>query len=175
MKVCGITFSEIETDSLKAVFKNADDSVRYSFVQSVLKSRTPEINNNSSTHRSGLQAERCFEESKQLAQQNKHRCAVKKLNEALAHSKEPKFTELVLKQRELLIKFLGSDEPKENLRSHKIDASLVDLIYSGALQNFEAFSQAVKVEFSEEFGRHVVALEDLEPGHFFNYNKLSKI
>jgi hypothetical protein len=165
MQVYGFTFSEVEIDSLKTVFENVNDSVRFTFVQSVLKSREPEINN--FTHRSGLkndsQAERCFAASKQLASENKHRCALKKLNEALAHSKDPEFAEIVVNHRETIMNNLRPVEFKE---AHGLlqGSSIADQLYRGANEEFEAFSMTVKVNFCEEFGRHVEATEDLEPG-----------
>jgi hypothetical protein len=169
MEVCGFTFSEVEIDSLKTVFQNVNDSVRFIFVQSVLKSRVPEINNY--THRSGLksdsQAERCFEASKQLAKENKHRCALKKLNEALAHAKAPEFVEMIVNHREILLKKLIPVERKGVGPSLLQENSAVDQLYRGANEEFEAFSFAVKVKFSEEMGRHVEATEDLEPGQCY--------
>jgi hypothetical protein len=170
MKVCGFTFSEVEIDSLKTVFENVNDNVRFIFVQSVLKSRVPEINNHA--HRNDLksdsQAERCFEASKQLAKENKHRCALKKLNEALAHAKAPEFVEMIVKHREILIqKLIPLERKGVGLNLLQENSSPVDHLYRGANEEYEAFSMAAKVEFSEEIGRHVVAMEDLEPGQFF--------
>lgn len=168
MKVCGFTFSDVETDSMKTVFENVNDSVRFTFVESLLKSRLSEINN--CTHRSVLKsdsyAERCFEASKQLAKENKHRCAVKKLNEALAHTRDLKFAEILKNQREIQLKFFLSisADSKETHQSHTSNTSLVNQLYRGANEEFEAFSLAVKVKISEEFGRHVVTMDNLEPG-----------
>jgi len=163
-------FHEFEISNLKNEFKNANDENKFKAVCDILKQRDRfNILISNGFGKSESLAKKCLEESEQLLKANKPHCALKKLNEALARAEEENLAQQIVAQRLLVLKRLGAEKIKCAPREKSEEGPRNNLfgvasLYRGRNERVGAFSKSVKLEHSQNFGRHFLAAEVLEPG-----------
>ncbi|CAB3371414.1 Hypothetical predicted protein [Cloeon dipterum] len=129
------------------------------------------------SNKSSIRSARLLKKSEESLKEYKYHLTLKTLNQALAFAKEKEIIKKIESQRQLVLATSGLNseinlktgdswdytERKEWNNCFKWTSEIPKLLI-GKNREIGAFSAAVELQYNEEFGRHLIALQPIPPG-----------